>query len=68
MRTNASVCPNCGGWLETHREETQPAGGRFVHLHWVICRACRHVALRDWSIFDELTAAATARVNGHEPE
>lgn len=68
MRTDASVCPNCGGWLETHRKEAQPAGRRFVQLHWVICPTCRHVALHDWSYSDEATPVAVARVHGRTRE
>lgn len=68
MRTDALACPNCGGRLETHRKETQPAGKRFVRLHWVICPVCRHVALHDWSLYDEIAPTVGARSEGRGPD
>jgi uncharacterized protein YbaR (Trm112 family) len=67
MRVHTAVCPNCDGWLETHRKEVQPAGRRQVYLHWVICPACRHVALYEWSFSDEHSPVTITRSNGRQP-
>lgn len=46
-------CPNCGHGLVILREEHQQAGTRHIWLRWLICSACRHVALEDWAFMDE---------------
>lgn len=61
MRTELLVCPNCAGQMETHRKEKQPTRHHVVHLHWVICLTCRHVALHSWTIRDLANTATGAR-------
>jgi hypothetical protein len=68
MLMDAVVRPNCGGRFETHRKEAQSAGRRSVQLHWVICQACRHVVLHDWSFSDEPSRVTASRADGREPE
>lgn len=46
-------CPNCGHHLEAYRTERQSAGRRDVVLQWMICRYCRHVALKTWTFIDD---------------
>lgn len=50
MKTN---CPNCGETLESFRTDRQAAGEREVILYWMICPACRHVALDHWELDKE---------------
>ncbi len=45
-------CPNCGHDLVTERIVTQPVGRKTIRLHWMICVACRHVALQEWRFLD----------------
>lgn len=47
-------CPNCGHILETLRHDLQPAGERSVHLHWLVCPGCTHVALYTWGFVDDM--------------
>jgi uncharacterized CHY-type Zn-finger protein len=68
MCLDAAPCPNCGGRLETHRREAQPAGRRYVHLHWVICTTCRHVVLHKWSFEDDQSPVTATPSSGRQPK
>lgn len=61
------VCANCGARLERFRVERQRAGRQEAVLEWMICPACRHVALHSWAWESELQDEVGHSNSGRRP-
>lgn len=47
------------------RRDRQPVGRREVMLTWMICVACRHVRLDQWTFVDENAGDENTRNDQH---
>ncbi len=68
MNAERDVCPNCGDRLINHRTDRQVVSTqREVLLSWFICVRCSHVALREWSVEEQIAPTEAKSTRGRRP-
>jgi len=68
MDAERDVCPNCGDRLVSHRTDRQVVSRqREVTLCWFICVRCSHVALREWSVEEQLAPTEAKSTRARRP-
>ena len=68
MNADRDVCPNCGDRLTSHRTDRQVVSRqREVLLFWFICESCSHVALREWSVEEQVAPTEATSTRARRP-
>jgi len=68
VNAERDVCPNCGDRLISHRTDRQVISTqREVLLCWFICESCSHVALREWSVEEQVAPTEAKSTRARRP-